>query len=231
MSARLQMDLRKKSYDMKLEARTQGFIGELFPWRGSYETLGDANDKGYSPRRYTERSTWRNGVKTTQMRYDANGKVLERVVHERDGTQSNADINGVLARNTFDLLTGTLVMLESVQDHKTCAGSFPIFDGKRRFNITLRDDGKETLAPSKYSSFSGPALRCILKVEPVAGFKKKDERRGWMAVQKHTEAHHKLPTLWLAESRPGGAQVVPVRMEIASDYGSVVAHLVDESDK
>jgi hypothetical protein len=91
------------------------------------------------------------------------------------------------------------------------------------------DDGKEILPPSKYSSFEGEALRCTIKVVPVAGFKQKDNKRGWMAVQNHTEAHHKLPTLWLARMK-NSTQIVPVRMEIASDYGSVVAHLSKETE-
>ena len=224
LNASLVMDLDKKAYDMELEAETQGFVGNLFPWKAAFSTSGHAEKGALIPNTYTERNTWRKGVKITEMNYAPDGKILKTITQGDGKTTTDRDVNNVLARNTMDLLTGTLVIMQSVRNTNKCAGKFPIFDGKRRFNITLSDDGKEILPPSKYSSFDGEAVRCTLKVEPVAGFRKKDENRGWMAVQNYTEARRKLPTLWLARMKDSN-QVVPVRMEIASDYGSVVAHL------
>jgi hypothetical protein len=230
LNASLEMDLDKKAYDMALKAETQGFIGNLFPWKASYSTSGHAEKGVLSPTVYTERSTWREKVKVTEMDYGPNGKVLKSTTQEGNKTTTDRDIDETLSRDTMDLLTGTLAMLQSVKNTQKCEGKFPVFDGKRRFNIALTDEGLETLAPSKYSRFSGEAIRCTLKVEPVAGFKEKDQKRGWMAVQNHTEERHKLPTIWLAKMKDSD-QVVPVRMEIASAYGSVVAHLSNGSDE
>lgn len=229
LSAQLVMDLDKKAYDMKLQVQTQGFIGSLFPWKTSLNTAGHARKGTLIPTVYTERSTWRKGVKVTEMNYAPDGKVLKMTVQDNGKTTVNRDIDQVLADNAMDVLTGTLVMLQNVKNTKKCEGKFPVFDGKRRFNITLKDDGTQVIAPNSYSSFSGEALRCTLKVEPMAGFVAKDQKRGWMAVQNHTEERHKLPTLWLASIK-GSHQVVPVRMEIASEYGSVVAHLTNGMD-
>ena len=229
LNAKLVMDLDKHAYDMKLQAATQGFIGALFPWSASYNTSGHAERGRLLPTVYTERSTWRGSEKVTEMDYGPNGKVLKSTTQNGNTTTVDRDINQVLSANTLDLLTGTLVMLQSAKNTNHCAGKFPVFDGKRRFNIVLKDDGTEVLPPSRYSKFEGEAMRCTLTVEPVAGFEPKDQKRGWMAVQNHTEAHHMLPTIWLA--RVGDSdQVVPVRMQIASEYGSVVAHLSGGTD-
>jgi len=225
MNAQLAMDLEKKSYDMKLTAETEGFIGKIFPWKATLNTNGHMKGASPVPYVYTERSTWKSGVKVTEVRYSPQGKVLKTTIRSEGKTVTARDIDDMLARNTVDLLTGALVMLQTVKTKGKCAGQFPIFDGRRRYNITLADDGREKVKASKYSAFEGDALRCILRVEPVAGFKKKDERRGWMAVQNHTEARHKPPTIWLSPLGKG-RMMAPVRMEIASEYGSVVAHLV-----
>jgi hypothetical protein len=229
LNAKLVMDLDKRAYDMKLQAKTEGFIGALFPWSASYNTSGHAEKGRLLPTVYTERSTWRGNEKVTEMDYGPNGKVLKSTTQDGNNTTVDRDINQVLSANTLDLLTGTLVMLQSAKNTKKCTGKFPVFDGKRRFNIVLKDDGTEDIAPSRYSKFSGEAMRCTLTVEPVAGFEPKDQKRGWMAVQNHTEAHHMLPTIWLARVGDSG-QVVPVRMEIASEYGAVVAHLSGGTD-
>lgn len=229
LNASLVMDLDRHAYDMKLKASTQGFIGSLFPWQASYDTSGHAANGKLIPNVYTERSSWRGAEKVTEMDYAPNGKVLKSTTQDGKKTTVDRDINQVLSANTLDILTGTLVMLQTAKNTNKCQGSFPMFDGKRRFNVVLKDDGKETLQASRYSSFSGEALRCTLEVQPVAGFEPKDQKRGWMAVQNHTEARHMLPTIWLAKLDDTG-QVVPVRMEIASEYGSVVAHLSSTTD-
>ena len=229
LNASLVMDLDKRAYDMKLKAATEGFIGSLFPWSATYNTSGHAEQGKLIPTVHTERSTWRGSEKVTEMSYGPNGKILKSTTQDGDKTTVNRDIDQVLSKDTLDLLTGTLTMLQSAKNTEKCAGKFPVFDGKRRFNIVLQDDGTEVLPVSRYSKFSGEALRCTITVEPVAGFVPKDQKRGWMAVQNHTEAHHMLPTIWLARVGDSG-QVIPVRMQIASEYGSVVAHLSGGTD-
>lgn len=225
LNASLKMDLDKQAYDMALDAKTEGFIGGMFPWKGSFNTAGHTDDKGtLIPTLHTKRSNWKEKLSITEMTYAPDGTVLKATTNDQGKITSNKNIDENLSKHAVDLLTGTLAMLQSANSQGKCEGSFPVFDGKRRFNITLKDDGTEVLPKSRYSTFQGEAMRCILKVEPVAGFKEKDKKRGWMAVQNHTEERHKLPTLWLAPMAEGG-QIVPVRMEIASAYGTVVAHL------
>lgn len=229
LNASLVMDLDKKAYDMALNAETQGVIGSLFPWKASFNTAGHADAKGaLIPSLYTERSSWRRKVSFKEMSYSPTGKVLKTILQDNGKTTTDRDINSILSDHAVDVLTGTLTMLQSAKNTRKCNGKFPVFDGKRRFNITLNDMGTDILPPSRYSTFKGEAMRCTLTVEPVAGFAKKDAKRGWMAVQNHTEKLNKRPTLWLARMQDSD-QVVPVRMEIASDYGSVVAHLSTET--
>lgn len=230
LKAGLGLDLDKNAYDMELAAETQGFIGDLFPWSASYSTSGHAEDGELIPTLYTSKSAWRKKVKFTEMTYDPKGNVLKTTTQEGEKTTVNRDIKKELAENAVDMLTGTLLMMQNAKNSNKCEGSFPVFDGKRRFNIKLKDEGTAIIAKSDYSQFSGEALKCTITVEPVAGFKEKDKKRGWMAVQSHTAGHNKLPTIWLARLEQDGP-VVPVRMEIGSDYGSVVAHLTKSEKK
>ncbi|MBI1216460.1 MAG: DUF3108 domain-containing protein [Alphaproteobacteria bacterium] len=224
LNAQLEMDLDKKAYDMSLDATTEGFIGKIFPWKASMETSGHAEKGKLMPTVSTSRSSWRDKVNTTELSYDRHGNLLKATTHEGAKTTVDRDIDKKMSADAVDILTGALLMLQNTKNTDKCKGSFPVFDGHRRFNITLKDNGTETLDKSRYSSFSGKALRCTLTVQPVAGFKPKDQKRGWLAVQNHTAKRHKLPTIWLAQIDEK-SPVVPVRMEISSEYGSVVAHL------
>jgi YD repeat-containing protein len=224
LDASLEMDLTKEAYDMQLQAETTGFIGSMFPWKGEYSSSGHSDAGVLIPTLSTSRSEWRSKVKTTELSYDPKGNLLKSTTQQGAKTTVERDVKKELAADAVDMLTGTLLMMQNAKNTEKCEGSFPVFDGKRRYNITMADDGMDNIGKSKYSKFSGKALRCTLKVEPVAGFKDKDKGRGWMAVQNHTEARKKPPTIWLARIEDKGP-VVPVRMEIASDYGAVVAHL------
>ncbi|MDY0009508.1 MAG: DUF3108 domain-containing protein, partial [Bdellovibrionales bacterium] len=224
LSALLDMDLDPKAYDLSLKAKTQGTIGSLFPWEATYATSGLAKNGSPVPTMHTSRSSWKKDEKVTEMQFSPKGDVLKTTTHENNQTKVKKDFDPALTTDAVDMLTGALQMFQHTGQTSKCEGSFPVFDGKRRFNITLHDDGVETLAKSKYSAYRGDTLRCTLKVEPVAGFKKDDAKRGWMAVQNHTEARKKPPTIWMAQLEENGPRV-PVRMEIASSYGSVVAHL------
>lgn len=224
LNAELTMDLDPKAYDMALKAQTQGMIGNLFPWEATYATSGHAENGTPLPSMHTSRSSWKKNEKVTEMQYGPKGTLLKTTTREDNKTKVKKDFEPDMTRDAVDMLTGALQMMQNTGMTDQCAGSFPVFDGKRRFDIELKDDGKDTLAKSKYSAFRGEAIRCTVKVKPVAGFKKKDQNRGWLAVQNHTEERNKPPTIWFAKLEENGP-MVPVRMEIASSYGSVVAHL------
>lgn len=227
--AKFDIKLDPNAYDVALTARTQGMIGSIFPWKGSYQTAGVTRDDALIPNQHTARSSWKEKEKLTELHYNPQGNLLKMTTQESGKTKTERDIKKELSADSVDLLTGTLLMIQSARLTDTCKGSFPVFDGKRRYNLTLYGGGMDEVRKSDYSIFSGPALKCFLRVEPVAGFVKKDEKRGWMAVQNHTLARKKPPTIWFAALQKGGP-VVPVRMEINSSYGAAVAHLTAGKD-
>ncbi len=231
LHADLELDLDRQAYDITLTANTQGFIGSLFPWRATYKTAGQTTRSGeMMPSQHIARSSWKDEEKITEMNYGPNGKLLKITVQEGEKTTTDRKIEQELAADSVDLLTGTLLLMQRAKNEGECKGSFPVFDGKRRYNITLTGGGMDTIKQTGFSIYSGKALKCTLKVEPVAGFKKKDYKRGWLAVQSHTEERKKPPTIWFARPDPDGP-VIPVRMEINSSYGAVVAHLTAQKKK
>lgn len=235
LTASLAMDLGKSAYDVALEAQTQGFIGSLFPWKARYETIGRTDGQKLRPVVHQAESTWKKSVNTVEMAYDGRGvfKSKKETENSKSKPQSKDALakSAVIASNAVDVLTGTMQILRNVDMAHGCNTKSQVFDGKRRFNIIFADKGLETLRPNRLSSFEGQARKCQVTVEPVAGFKDKDKKRGWMAVQEHTRQRSRLPTVWLAPLDGNKGPLVPVRMEIASEYGSVVAHLTSVSAK
>lgn len=231
MNAQLEMDLDPQAYDLALTAETEGFIGTMFPWKANYSTSGHTDRQGQPvPLQHMAKSTWKKKVKFTEFDYDPDGKLLKATTQENKTTTVDRDIDEKLHADAVDILTGALMMMQTAKNTEKCEGSFPVFDGKRRYDIELYDEGVDMIKKTEFSSFNGDAMLCTIKVKPVAGFKEKDKKRGWMAVQAHTEERNRPARIWFAKVEENGP-AVPVRMEIASEYGGVVAHLTSSSKK
>jgi len=230
LAAELDMSSSETNYKMNLNAHTQGFIGSLFPWEAEYNTAGKNENGKLIPTLSEEKSSWRGKEKTTKMNYDAKGQVTDKTVNKDGKVYTEKEVDKLLSGNAVDVLTGVLNMMQIVKNSNECNGKIPVFDGKRKFNINLKNEGKKVIEPSRYSVFSGETVKCTLTVEPVAGFKEKDKNRGWLAIQNHSEEYHQLPTIFLAKTQIS-QQVIPVRLEFKSSYGMVIAHLSKETAK
>jgi len=223
LQASLALALEQKEYKVELDAKTEGFIGKLFPWAGKYETSGTKQKNILKPAAYEATSIWKDEEKQTRLEFK-NGLLKTRYETETGHPDSKTDIEAALAKDAVDMLTGAITLLQHTDGMESCEGTVPVFDGKRRYNLHFKDAGQGTIYESRYSLFHGEALKCIIEVEPVAGFSKRDQKRGWLAIQNHTKERKKMPTIWLSRLTEGGP-IVPVRMEISSSYGAVIAHL------
>jgi len=229
LRASLELGYDEKSYAVSLNAKTNGFIGKIFPWSASYKSSGLETKTGdLIPIGYEAQSKWKKKLKTLAFTFNDDGSFKEKKTTRKGKTQTQDNFKQELTLDAVDMLTGTIKMLQTVENKRDCTASIPVFDGKRRFNMNFKNVGVELIKKSKYSSFSGKALKCIIEVEPIAGFKKKDMKRGWIAVQEHSRKRKKLPTIWLGELKNG--HIAPVRMEINSDYGAVIAHLTQATE-
>lgn len=226
LEATMDFNTSPDAYDVHVSANTQGFIGGLFPWSAVYTTKGHTEKGQLLPSLHKSKSVWKKSIKETNMMFSEDGQFEKAVEKEGSRIKTRDDVSDKLTLNAVDVLTATLQMLQTVSLDNNCNSTVPVFDGKRRFNLVFKKGKMTTLSKSKYSAYEGDALRCIVEVEPVAGFKKKDMKRGWLAVQNHTKERDKMPTIWLAQIAEN-TPMVPVRMEIASSYGTVVAHLSD----
>jgi hypothetical protein len=100
---------------------------------------------------------------------------------------------------------------------RPCSGKAPVFDGRRRFNLVMVDDGVAAVEPTQYSVFSGPAVRCRVTMERLGGFMSNPRF--------NAEAENRVHLLYLARFGERGLWF-PVRLESESTYGNVVGHMI-----
>ena len=145
-----------------------------------------------------------------EIRYRANGS-LELSL---DGQRTPLDHDGLsdgLVRGALDPASALLSLIEVFARTNRCVPSVPVFDGKRRYDLGLTAEEQDTLNPSRYALYSGPATLCRLAVEKHAGFRTRNRFPNAFDV-------------WLA--RPAeGAPALPVRLEGRNDLAALVIHL------
>lgn len=203
------------AYRIDFEAKTEGFTGWLYPYAMTGRADGKINGGSLLPSGYRTVSDSGSKRKETAFVYQADG-LIDVTRKPNDADNSDAKTRDI-GTGTVDPAAALFSIVESVTRAEACRGRVPVFDGKRRYDLTLHDRGETTLKRSSYGIFSGPAVRCRAIVKKLAGFKKKNKLSG------------RLPPVidvWLAKVTDEGP-AVPVRLQGNSSLGEVVIHLVD----
>lgn len=216
----------RNRYDVRLDARTRGFLAALVPWDGTFETKGWKLGKDrYQPEIHRSTATWRDEFENKEYRYSRGGKFLGYRV-EIKGKKPKTRYEHDLADGTTDLLSATLAVMEKVAQNGGCKGRAEIFDGDRRYGVEFRSQGRETLSPSEYAPFSGLAERCEVEVFPAGGTWH-SKPRGWMSIQEQGRIQGALPTIWLAQMDKDGP-AIPVRIRVKTEFGTLFMHMTGE---
>lgn len=224
VNAQMVLNENSNRYDATIRVATQNTLAKFAPWSAVVESKGWAQNASWRPQNHAFTTRWKDDWKTYALRYDKAGRIVERVVTEKDHPDDRAPADPKLAQGAMDLPTGILNFLRHRDMKSGCEGSFPVYDGKRRFLVTLKDQKATTIAKTKYSVFSGPAISCAVEVTQQGGAWSKTNK-GWFKIQEDSRARGKLPRIAMTDLKGFGGWLVPVRLEVASPYGAFIMHL------
>lgn len=215
----VELDARRDSEGMKVVSgvRSTGTANLLLRFRMESDLRLRLDPGGrLSPLRYASQSDGSFSRRSIVMVWGADGLPSTIV----DPPPENDDRDPVLPeqiRNTFDPTTALLARALARDSAAPCTGSDRIFDGRRRYNLHYESLGMDSLPPSERSAYAGPALKCQLRFEPIAGY-----------TRKHMENTRKLENevteMWLARL-PGQPVWLPVRLRTAWMLGEVSGHI------
>lgn len=224
VNAQMTLNETASRYETVIRAKTQNTLARFAPWSAKVTSVGWTQKQGWRPQNHEFTTLWRDDWKTYAMRYDKTGRIVERVVTEKDHPDDRQPADPKLTEGAMDLPTGILNFLRHRNAQEGCEGAFPVYDGKRRFLVQLKDQREQVIPKSRYSVFSGPAISCAVEVKPQGGDWSK-KNKGWFKIQEDSRARGKLPRISMAELPGFGGWLVPVRLDLDSPYGAFVLHL------
>jgi hypothetical protein len=218
-AAALEIDLQRSADDYRIttKMRTLGVIDQLFPWTLRSYSRGRLAGAEPRPTAAGQTSDWRGRVRRVDMRYADGRPIVERLapVAERDDRTPIADED---LRGTVDLAGAILALSLDAEAGRECARLVPVFDGRRRYDLIAERVGVETIRRFGRPGLEPRALKCRLSMVRRAGYRRIGKRGG-------SDAKRRSTTIWLA---PAGAGMppLPMRVEIDTRWGLIIAHLL-----
>jgi hypothetical protein len=210
-------------YDVEIKAVTAGAIGRIFPWTIQIGSKGNVLGMTLQPLQHDQTSNFQGKDRSVTLVYDGHGGFVERKVAPDAHEDARDDVPADQTRDTLDIVSGVLAGLRNVDRTGSCNGRVPVFDGRRRFDLVYSDDGHEKLEASGVATFDGDALRCAVKVEPVAGFWRKNQKKFFT---RKVDGEDQVVPIEVYIARVGASKTeVPVRIESASPFGPLVLNL------
>ncbi len=227
VQAKLHIELVENDrYEIKLSAKTRGFLGRVAPWQGSFESTGWRMSNGdLRPELHRSIATWRGEEEGKSYHYTKDGSFKGLEIKDFDKPVRTENPNSELTQGTKDVLTSTLEALMNVSQGNGCANDADVFDGKRRFTQKFIPKYEEALQSSRYNIYEGPSVVCTVEITPKGGAWHK-KPRGWMSIQEQGREKGTMPTVWMAQVS-ANAPAVPIKILVKTNYGALFMHLAE----
>jgi len=215
---KMQINHGKDTYHVKSEIRSLGLVDVLIKFRSSSFSKGRVSNNIVSPLQHEAHNMWRGDPRSVVMKYNEKGPDMVEVAPLPED-DDRLPVKEEMKLATVDALSAALVTsLSAMSESNRCDKTVPIFDGRRRYNIHIKDEEDQAVVGPVYS---GDAWRCELRIERIAGHSSSP----WMP-QRDDESGD----IWFARLAPAWTPI-PVRFEADIGMGSVVIHLVHASGK
>ncbi len=212
----LDLDLGAGSYELKAKFETIGIARWFMPWRSTSFTQGVITGVGLEPRRHRLEGEWQGSPRRVAIDY-ARGDVEARV-EPTQAVEMREQVPANLRRATVDPASAVLDLLRRVSAGGECDGTYGVFDGRRRFDLFVRDRGQALSAEAQSAVFSGETRVCEFVIKPIAGYAKLDD------LDDNDWRRPRSGRAWIGRVVPG-APLAPVRIEIESKWGTTTVSL------
>lgn len=158
--------LADNKYAVDSNVKTYGLFDTLYPFQAIYSTTGKIIKKEQLQTiSYKYNAKSRFNRRTKELVYNDKGVPVYRISSKND-KEKRAEINqDVDIKGTTDLQTVIAELVLQYNNMRFCDARMEVFDGKKRFDVIFKDEGKENLKANKYSQFEGPAVKCSMYID------------------------------------------------------------------
>lgn len=167
-------------YRMHANVDTSGPMQQLLPWGVTANTAGRTMQGLARPDRFRFDSTTAGRPRHMTIEFGPDGARVAEAEPPLDPNRPHA-VPRAATRGALDPLSAFVQVGRALAAGQGCNMTVPVFEGRWRYDLVLRDLGREALVPTPMAPVTGLAHRCEVTFRPVAGF---DPRQlaGWENV-------------------------------------------------
>ena len=159
--------LAPESYEVKSTVRTAGLFDTLYPFKADYFTSGKIKGDTLETNNYHYSSKTRFNRRTKELIYNEEGIPVYRISTKNDKEKKVAIEDSPDNKDTTDLQTVFAELAKQYNEVKFCDSRMQVFDGKRRFDVIFKDEGKEEIMANEYSPAQGLAVKCSMYIDKL----------------------------------------------------------------
>jgi hypothetical protein len=203
-------------YHLLADTRNTGVLQLLAGFTSRAESRGDSSLGVLQPRAHWVDNVWVGERRSVRNSYGEDGVVITEITPtaKADGREA---VPQDRLDGTVDPLTAGLAVSLHAGGPEPCRGRIPVFDGRRRYDLSFRPTGREAIDGPFYE---GTSIRCRVSLERIAGF----SRDPWLPRAKTPEE----ADLWFARVAKD-APAMPVMFQADMGLGIVEINLVSFS--
>lgn len=216
-SARTAIERGDGRYEISGKARARGLLEWYSGWRGRTVSRGRLDTAGdVRPLYHEGKGEWGGGMRRNSLTFNPDGTVaVEREETEEREEEEATPIPPDSIPGAVDPISAILSLAAVMESGGSCDGAIPIYDGRRRYDIAVEQDGSKAFEPTEYSIFAGEAVACRVSLRRIGGFSTKPGRFRDRVGDR---------IVWVAQPLEE-APPVPVRVDIQTELGDLVIHL------
>jgi hypothetical protein len=220
-TATMQTGIDRARYDMNLSIRMTGLARFFTGGRGAATARGSLDEQRVTPSAYALNT--RANDKGQIVRFTlAGGAVRQLSVEPEPKTRNVIPVTEADKRGIVDPLSAVMMPVAGSGDvlsESACDRTLPVFDGRARYDVTLRFDRFETARPNTENNadpnarggYEGRVVVCRASYKAVSGHRPGREQVKFMEANKDME-------VWLAPVA-GTRALLPWRISVRTQMG------------
>ena len=209
-------------YSLTSTTQSKGSLAFAFKFEGEVRLKGQIIDGQHQPLQLFSGSTGKRGVWTADTSWQTDGQLIGTERDPELDLEEVFPLDPETLDGTIDPYSAMLNALTALQETGSCAGSWALYDGRRRTDMHLHDMGETDVKSDRPWAYAGKAHICGVDTKPLGGHMRESRWRS------EDEDPNRVK-VYIAQFAPD--LLIPVRIEIDGFLGDVIVRLnVRDSD-
>ena len=209
----------KGKLHFKAESISEGFVDYIYSYRSQIISNTLFKNNEWLPKKYFIKSTFNKKKTSTEVTWDLLSGTIKSKLDPPLDLKKVHKIDKKSLKDVVDPISTIFNIIKKLNKFKSCNNKFKIYDGRRRYNIILKNFGDYFLEKDRVKSFHGATIVCGIKFIPIGGHRLKSK---WKPQEDSFE------DIKIFFSNLDENAIIPVRVDIKRWFGTVIIRLFSD---